>query len=99
MIHPDTYFNLAAQIISQRIFEMKMKVEKTIYIQLLNEGLITARPAYGQYIEANVFRVLQPEDYDPEDEEWEFVPGSIVRCQETDWGDGRILYLAVEKLN
>lgn len=76
-----------------------MEVENTIYIQLLNEGLVTARPAPAKALEANIFLVLEPEDYDPEDEEWEFVPGSIVRCQETDWGDGRILYLAVEKLN
>lgn len=28
-----------------------------------------------------VFRVLKTEKYDPEDEKWEFLPGSVVRCE------------------
>ncbi len=39
----------------------------------------------------NVYRILRPSDYDPEDEEWQFLPGSIVKCELTDWGKEPLL--------
>jgi hypothetical protein len=57
-----------------------MVINQTIYIKLLNEGTDVWRPTIGKRIEGNIFEVLTTEDYDPDDEEWEFTPGSTVKC-------------------
>lgn len=52
-----------------------------IYVQLLNEGTVVFRPAPATPVGPNVVKILQPDDYDPEDEEWEFKPGATVRVR------------------
>lgn len=42
---------------------------ETIYIQLLEEGTEVLRPAKAEIIKEMVYRVLEPEDYDPGDED------------------------------
>jgi hypothetical protein len=54
--------------------------EIEIYIPLLNEGTDVLRPAAGIVLEPDVVRVVATRDYDPDVEEWEFPPGSTVRC-------------------
>ncbi len=54
----------------------------TIYIPLLNEGTAVIRPTEGISVGPRMFRVLETPDYDSEDEEWQFPPGSIVECEE-----------------
>lgn len=56
-------------------------VTRMIYIQLLDEGTEVYRLTQGEELGNNIFRVLPTDSYDPEDETWEFPPGSIVRCQ------------------
>jgi hypothetical protein len=51
-----------------------------IYIKLLDENVFVLRPTQGELIRDNVFKVLPTQNYDPEDEHWEFLPGTIVRC-------------------
>jgi hypothetical protein len=51
-----------------------------IYIPLLNEGTDVLRSATGVFVGPDVVRVEAPDDYDPKTEEWEFPPGSQVRC-------------------
>lgn len=51
----------------------------TIYIRLLDEGTEVFRPTQAEILERQVFKVLSTSDYDPEDEHWEFPPGSFVR--------------------
>jgi hypothetical protein len=76
---------------------MTLDTEKVpIYIPLLNEGSPTLRPTLGEVVEDSVFRVLSCEDYDPEDEEWEFPPGKIVRCV-TVVKEGRAILVATEE--
>ncbi|MDD4890992.1 MAG: hypothetical protein PHU85_13810 [Phycisphaerae bacterium] len=53
----------------------------TIYIPLRNEGVPVWRPTLGVDLGGDVYRVLPTEHCDPGDEEWEFLPGSVVRCQ------------------
>lgn len=53
---------------------------QTIYIPLLNEGTSVVRPAQAVKLDENLYRVLPTQDYDPNDEEWEFPPGSVVEC-------------------
>lgn len=52
-----------------------------IYIELLEEGTPTWRPTNAEKISEDLYRVLTIDDYDPEDEIWEFPPGSIVRVK------------------
>lgn len=52
----------------------------TIYIPLLNEGTSVVRPTQAVKLGENMYRVLPTQDFDPNDEEWEFPPGSIVEC-------------------
>ncbi len=50
----------------------------------------------GKTVDGN-YKVLGYKDYDPEDEEWEFPPGSIVQCEQRETADG--LILAAVKMN
>jgi hypothetical protein len=51
-----------------------------VSVPLLNEGTSVVRPTQGVKLGDNVYRVLPTRDYDPDDEEWEFPPGSVVEC-------------------
>jgi hypothetical protein len=51
-----------------------------IYIPLLNEGTSVVRPTQAVKLGENLYRVLPTQSYDPNDEEWEFPPGSVVEC-------------------
>jgi hypothetical protein len=53
----------------------------TIYIPLLNEGTPVVRPTQGVKVGRSAYRVLPTQEYDPNDEEWEFPPGSVVECE------------------
>ena len=52
----------------------------TIYIPLLNEGTSVVRPTQGIKLGENLYQVLPTQDYDPKDEQWAFLPGSVVEC-------------------
>lgn len=71
----------------------------TICVRLLNEDVETARPAPAQLIGEQIYKILLPDDYDPEDEEWEFLPGDIVRCEQTEWNEKGSINLAIEKIS
>ena len=51
-----------------------------IYIPLLNEGTDVVRPTNGVLLAPGIIRVEPTEDYDAALEEWQFPPGSEVRC-------------------
>ncbi len=53
--------------------------EIVLYIPLLNEGTDVLRPTTGLVLKPEVARVLAARDYDPDVEEWEFLPGSTVK--------------------
>lgn len=53
---------------------------RTIYVELLDEGTTVVRPTQGEALDKDVYRLLPTPDYDPDDEHWEFAPGSVVRC-------------------
>jgi hypothetical protein len=54
---------------------------KTIYVRLLHEGTEASRPTQAVEIGNGLFKILATPDYDPDDEDWEFLPGSVVRCE------------------
>lgn len=51
-----------------------------VYVPLLDEGTPTLRGTQAVPLGDNLYRILATPDYDPEDETWEFLPGSVVRC-------------------
>jgi hypothetical protein len=65
--------------------------EIVIYIPLLNEGTKVVRPTRGIVLQPDVVRVLPTQDYDPALEEWEFPPGSTIRCVKENWEGREIL--------
>lgn len=60
-----------------------------VYIELLDEGTETWRPAKAQNIGNGLYRLLANVNYNPEDEEWAFLPGDIVRIEEIRFTKGR----------
>jgi hypothetical protein len=69
----------------------------TIYIFLLNEGVEVWRPVEAELIEDGIYRILSVND-DPNDEEWQFQTGMIVRCENKTFSDGETKLVAVESL-
>jgi hypothetical protein len=52
-----------------------------LFVYLLEEGTDVWRPTEAVPIGDGLFKILPTPDYDPEDEIWEFSPGSSVRCE------------------
>lgn len=67
----------------------------TVYIKLLGEGTLVFRPVQAKRIDENTVKLLPVADYGSCDEEWEFPPGSIVRCESRAM-DGENTLVAVE---
>lgn len=68
-----------------------------IYIPLLNEGTDVLRPARGLLLGANEVEVLATPNYDQAGEEWEFPPGTKVKCVQEIRG-GRELLVARQRI-
>jgi hypothetical protein len=62
-----------------------------VYVPLLNEGTEVLRPTTGQLVESGIVQILASIDYDPNLEEWEFPPGSKVRCVAETRGGRKLL--------
>ena len=69
---------------------------ESVYVRLMNEGgVISYRPAASELIAPDIVKLIAHSGYCPEDEEWEFKPGSIVRVATKDLSEGPAL-VAVE---
>jgi hypothetical protein len=68
-----------------------------IFIPLLNEGTDVLRPTQGLVLGSDAIQVLPTPDYDPTVEEWEFPPGTKVRCVKEVRG-GRELLVARDRI-
>ena len=69
-----------------------------IYVPLLHEGTDVLRPTKGLRLESETVQVLATADYDPSFEEWEFPPGSKVKCV-TEIKNGRKLLVARQRID
>jgi hypothetical protein len=74
-----------------------MDLNTKIYVKLLEEGIDVKRPVNAKHCRDNIYEIL-PDD-DDNDEVWEFLPGTIVKCEWTLTSDGEKVLLAVEKVN
>lgn len=70
-----------------------------IYVRLMDEGVPVARPTYGEVIKDHIVRILPTENYNPDDEIWEFPPGTVVRCERKISPDGKEALFAIAKYN
>lgn len=52
-----------------------------IYVELLDEGTLTYYHAFAKPLADDLYEVVGHDGYDPEDQYWEFIPGSIVRLK------------------
>ena len=59
---------------------------QVVYVQLLNEGTRVWRPTNARFIKDDLYELLATEDYDAEDEEWEFLPKTIVHTEQRSVG-------------
>ena len=53
----------------------------TVFVRLLDEGTDVWRPARADRLPGDSYRLHFPDNYNPEDEKWEFAPGSTVVCE------------------
>ena len=68
-----------------------------IYVYLLNEGSDAWRPVKAKKIGLNRYEIIGIDNYDPSDEEWQFLPGDIVQCAEKKFADSKSGLVAVRK--
>ena len=78
----------------------KMNSQQTVrvYVVLLEEGTDTIRPTQAVDLGNGTYRLLPTPNYDPEDEIWEFPPGTVVRIKPWEDAYGNPLMLAFEKV-
>ena len=74
-----------------------MAMEKIIFVKLLNEGTEVYRPVPAELIKAGIYKLKGDDIYNPEDEQWEFSPGTQVVVTEKFLSNG-IELVAVRKL-
>lgn len=72
-------------------------MEDKIYIQLLGEGTKVYRPVRAIEVEDNIYEIKGDDIYDPDDEEWEFIPGTIVFVEKKKL-EGEFVLIAVKKV-
>ena len=66
---------------------------ETIYISLLDEGTSTWRPVEALKLGEGIF-VISTDTEEPEDEEWEFKPGTKVKCKKHTFSGGEMGLIA-----
>jgi hypothetical protein len=69
----------------------------TILVVLLDEGTCCARPTECIDLGDGLFQLLATPGYSPENEHWEFPPGSVVRGKKVEDGNGENYILAVQR--
>ena len=65
----------------------------TIYMPLLNEDVKVWRPVEAAPMRSDTYRV---EGEMPDDEEWAFVPGSVVFCELRKFSSGEVALAAIK---
>lgn len=63
----------------------------TVYVQLLGEGSAAYRPVPAVMLNPSVCILDGADIYDPDDEKWEFLPGSQVTVEKKQLSAGEVL--------
>lgn len=67
-----------------------------VFVDLPDEATPTIRPTNAEVLGGNLYRLLPTKRYDPENEEWEFLPGTIVVGEMRMTGEGVRAMIAVK---
>ncbi len=62
-----------------------------VFVELLDEGTTCLRPTFAVILRDGTYRLLPTPAYDPDNEHWEFPPGTVVRCRRERWSSGEVL--------
>jgi len=62
---------------------------ETIYVKLLDEGVLVWRPVMADRVSGDVYQIAN-QPYDSQAEHWEFAPGDRVQCEIVVSSDGPI---------
>lgn len=73
----------------------KMNDTEKVFVALLNEGTEVWRPVPAIHIQGNVFKLGGSV---PEDEEWQFLPGQIVECENKTFSGGTSGLVAIRSI-
>ena len=73
-------------------------MKKTIYVKLLDEGTIVYRPVPAIEVNKGVFELFGFDIYNPDDEIWEFMPGTLVITEEKNLS-GETVLVAIKGKN
>ena len=65
----------------------------TVYVRLLEEGTDVFRPVSAVLMGDNTYLLRELLNYDEQIEKWQFLPGSLVICEQS-WLDGEPVLLA-----
>ncbi len=69
------------------------KVNPIVYVKLLNEGTEVWRPVSAVFLGNSCYKLMGTDIFDPEDEEWEFLPGSHVKTISKE-SEGKLILIA-----
>lgn len=69
-----------------------------IYVRLPEEETPTSRPTQAIALGNGLYKLLPIENYAPDDEVWEFLPGSVVHAEKAVTANGKEILLAVEQV-
>lgn len=61
-----------------QVSNTKKTMKNTVYVRLLGEGVLVYRPVQASQITSNIYVLGGVDIFDPEDEEWEFLPNTRV---------------------
>lgn len=62
-----------------------------VYVGLIDEGVNVWRPTQAEKLPDGSYKLLPTSEYDPEDETWEFLPGSRVVCENRRLSNGEVM--------
>jgi hypothetical protein len=71
-------------------------MDSEIYVYLVDEGTDVWRPVQAQSLGSDRYKIVS-ENADPEDENWQFKTGEVVRCIQKPLSGGMCL-VAVERI-
>jgi hypothetical protein len=74
------------------------KEHQTIYLYLCSEGTDVWRPVKAKRIENDIYRIVSLNET-PEDEQWQFNTGDIVRCEFRVFSGGESGIVAVDRIS
>jgi len=76
---------------------MEQEKRVQIYVALLDEGVDVWRPVDAIAKEGGIYQIISENEV-PDDEQWEFATGDLVRCVEKQFSEGPSGLVAVAKV-